>query len=161
MRIVELVLIRGPHRSTGYLLAALAFLLAPTILFAQQPLPPPQHVTAIDTPSDAGGAITLTWSAAPYDGPGVRYQIRMANGETDGTAGVNGGKVIADFPSDTHYVRDAKLPWWTRPADPHDHYYALRSGKGVDLKNGTSYVFTVSTLREEQRADAPPAQAVP
>jgi hypothetical protein len=123
-------------------------------------LQPPQRVKAADTPSDAGGAITLVWSASSYDGPGVRYQIRMANGENTPTIGA-AGKVIAEFPSDTHYVRDAKLPWWTRPADPHDHYYALRSGKGVELTNGATYVFTVSTVKGEQRVDAPTVQAVP
>ena len=161
MRILELILTQAPNRVTRHLIAALTLLIAPAAAFALQPLPPPQHVNVIDTPSDAGGAITLAWSAAPYDGPGVRYQIRMTNGEANGTADTDGGKVIAEFPSDTHYVRDAKLPWWTRPADPHDHYYALRSGKGIDLKNGTPYVFTVSALRGEQRADALPMQAVP
>ena len=151
-----------PHvliRFRRHAIAALAFLLIPAVTFAQQPLLPPQHVKAIDTPSDGGGAITLVWSASPYDGPGVRYEIRMINGEPGRTAG--SGKVIADFPSDTHYMRDAKLPWWTRPADQHDHYYALRSGKGVELKNGTTYFFTVSTVRNEQHADAPTVQAVP
>ena len=151
------VLIRFPRHA----IAALAILMVPAITVAQQPLQPPQQVKAADSPSDAGGAITLVWSGASYDGAGVRYQIRMTNGEANGTADSNGGKVIAEFPSDTHYVRDAKLPWWTRPADQHDHYYALRSGKGVELKNGTTYVFTVSTVRGEQRADAPTVQAVP
>lgn len=150
------VLIQFPR----HVVAALAFLIVPAIAFAQQPLQPPQHVKAADTPSDAGGAITLVWSASSYDGPGVRYQIRMANGENNPTTGV-AGKVIAEFPADTHYMRDAKLPWWTRPADQHDHYYALRSGKGIELTNGTTYAFTVSTVRGEQRADAPTVQAVP
>jgi hypothetical protein len=147
-------------RSSRHVVAALAFLIVPALAFAQQPLQPPQRVKAADTPSDAGGAITLVWSASSYDGPGVRYQIRMANGENTPTIGA-AGKVIAEFPSDTHYVRDAKLPWWTRPADPHDHYYALRSGKGVELTNGATYVFTVSTVKGEQRVDAPTVQAVP
>ena len=148
-------------RFRRHAIAALTLLLFPPIAFAQQPLQPPQQVKAADTPSDAGGAITLVWSASSYDGPGVRYQILMTNGEGNGTVGSNGGKVIAEFPSDTHYVRDAKLPWWTRPADQHDHYYALRSGKGVELKNGTTYVFTVSTVKGDHRADAPTVQAVP
>ena len=147
-------------RWTRYLLATLAFIVVPAVTFSQQPSQAPQGVKACDTPSDAGGAITLAWSAASYDGPGVRYQIRMTNGENPATT-VVGGKVIAEFPSDTHYVRDAKLPWWTRPGKPDDHYYALKSGKGIELKNGTTYFFTVSTVRGEQRADAPTVQAVP
>ncbi len=160
MSYLENVLSHVLIRSSRHVVAALAFLIVPALAFAQQPLQPPQRVKAADTPSDAGGAITLVWSASSYDGPGVRYQIRMANGENTPTIGA-AGKVIAEFPSDTHYVRDAKLPWWTRPADPHDHYYALRSGKGVELTNGATYVFTVSTVKGEQRVDAPTVQAVP
>jgi hypothetical protein len=37
----------------------------------------------------------------------------------------------------------------------------LRSGKGIDLKNGTTYFFTVSAVKGEQRADAPTVQAIP
>jgi hypothetical protein len=154
------VLIQFPR----HVIAALSLFLVPAITFAQQPLQPPQQVKAADTPSDAGGAVTLVWSASTYDGPGVRYQIRMTAGEINGTAGskdAKDAKVIAEFPSDTHYLRDAKLPWWTRPAGQHDHYYALRSGKGIDLKNGTTYFFTVSAVKGEQRADAPTVQAIP
>jgi len=93
------VLIRFPR----HVIAALSFLLIPTITFAQQPLQPPQQLKAADTPSDAGGAIMLVWSASSYDGPGVRYQIRMTDGERNGTAGSSSAKVIAEFPSDTHY----------------------------------------------------------
>ncbi|HKN87011.1 MAG TPA: fibronectin type III domain-containing protein [Nitrospiraceae bacterium] len=161
MNVLEHVLPHVLIRLPRYVIAACVVLIVPSIAFAQQPLQPPQSVRAVDTPSDAGGAITLVWSASSYDGPGVRYEIRMANGESNGTAGSNGAKVIADFPSDTHYMRDAKLPWWTRPVDQHDHYYVLRSGKGIELKNGTTYLFTVSAVRGEQRADAPIVHAVP
>lgn len=147
-------------RFLRHIIAAIAFIILPAVTFAQQPLQPPQEVKAIDAPSDGGGALTLVWSAASYDGTGVRYQIRIT-GEGNGTPGDDGGKVIAEFPSDTHYVRDATLPWWTRPGDRHDHYYALKSGKGIDLKNGTTYFLTVSAVRGEQRADAPTVQAVP
>jgi len=161
MNVLEHVLPHVLIRLPRHIIAVLGFLIVPAITFAEQPLPPPQFVRAADTPSDAGGAIMLVWSASSYDGPGVRYEIRMANGESSGTAGSNGGKVIADFPSDTHYMRDAKLPWWTRPTGQHDHYYALRSGKGIELKNGTTYLVTVSAVRGEQRAEAPTVQAVP
>ncbi|HET7059650.1 MAG TPA: hypothetical protein VFI05_12975, partial [Nitrospiraceae bacterium] len=80
------MLIRFPR----YVIAAFVVLIVPAITFAQQPLQPPQYVRAIDTPSDAGGAITLVWSASSYDGPGVRYEIRMTNGEPNGTVGSNG-----------------------------------------------------------------------
>jgi hypothetical protein len=140
--------------------ATIAFTMVPAVTFAQPALQPPQQLKAIDAPSDGGGAISLTWSAASNDGTGVRYQIRMT-AETNGTAGDLGGKVIAEFPSDTHYMRDAKLPWWTRPADRNDHYYSVKSGKGIELKNGTTYSFTVSAVKGDQRADAPAVHAVP
>jgi hypothetical protein len=148
-------------RLTRHILVALVLIVVPAVTFSQQPLQPPQGVKAFDTPSDAGGSITLVWSPSSSDGPGVRYQIRMTNGEDKATTEGPSGKVLAEFPSDTHYVRDAKLPWWTRPGKQDDHYYVVRSGKGIELKNGTTYFFTVSALRGEQRADAPTVQAVP
>ena len=69
--------------------------------------------------------------------------------------------MIAEFPSDTRYVRDAKLPWWTRPADRGDHYFPVKSGKGLELKNGTTYFFTVSAVKGQAHADSPVVQAIP
>lgn len=141
----------------GFRLAVAVFLTQPTLSFAA-PLPPPQNVRAFDTPSDAGGAITLVWSPSPSDGERVKYEIRIKNGAGGESAE---GKVIAQFAADTHYVKDAKLPWWTRPGKATDHYYAVKSGKGVELKNGETYAFVVAMVRGEERSEAPVVRAVP
>ena len=125
-----------------------------SIAVAEQKLPPPGNVRAFDAPSDGGGAIWIVWPPASFDGPDVRYHISM-------TTGAEAPRVIAEFPSNSHYVRDAKLPWWTRPGKADDHYYAVRSGKGIDLQNETAYSFTVAAQRNAQRAAAPPVSAVP
>jgi hypothetical protein len=70
-------------------------------------------------------------------------------------------KVIAEFPSNTHYAWEAKLPWWTREAGLHDHRYEVKSGKGVELQEGHAYRFIVAAIREKDRAEAAPIEAVP
>jgi hypothetical protein len=121
---------------------------------AQQALTPPQDLRAFDTPSDAGGRLTLLWAAAGYDGPGVRYQVLMAK-----EAGSM--KVIEEFPANSHYVRDSKGPWWTRPDRSDAHQYDLKSSKGVVLKNGTPYTVSVAAVRGVERAETHPVWAVP
>ena len=122
---------------------------------AEQALTPPGNVRAFDAPSDAGGAMSIVWSPASYDGPDVRYQVSMATG-------TERPRVIAEFPSNSHYVRDAKQPWWARPGKPEDHYYAVKSGKGIELQNETLYSFTVAAVRNKaQSAAAPPVTAIP
>ena len=148
---------KRPSTSSRFWLAGVLLLLQPAPSFAD-PLPPPQHVQAFDAPNDAGGAIVLVWSPAPYDSPGVKYEIRVSNGSADITSG---GKVLAQFAADTHYTKDAKLPWWTRPAKATDHYYVVKSGKGMELKNGDAYAFVVAAVRGEERSEAPAVRAVP
>ena len=66
---------------THLVLVTIALGIFPAIAFAQETISPPQQVRAFDAPSDAGGVIALVWSASPYDGPGVRYSIRMRESE--------------------------------------------------------------------------------
>ncbi len=139
------------HRSA--LLALL--LLTPLPVHAQTPLTPPQQVHAFDTPSDGGGSLTVTWDKANGESKDFRYQVLLHE--------PNAGepKVIAEFASDLHYVHDSKAPWWTRPAPKDAHQFTIKSGKGVELKDGTSYAVTVAAVAEGQRAPATPVQATP
>jgi hypothetical protein len=125
--------------------------------FAQDVLPPPQEIRALDTPNDGGGSLTLVWAAAPYDGPAVAYRILLGEGTTDPAS----MKTVAEFPSNTRYVKDAKTPWWTRPAAKTEHLFVIRSGKGVDLKDGAMYALTVAAVRDHQQAVGAVVQAVP
>src|SRR5574341_1133273 len=112
---------------------------------------PPKLFQVFDTPSDGGGGLTAIWAPADYDGPEVRYQVILQGPEL----GVGeSGRVLAEFPSTTRYVRDVKAPWWNRPAPPDFHRYDIKSGKGIELKSGTRYVVTVKAVRGEERAAA-------
>jgi hypothetical protein len=133
---------------------ALAVLL-PLSVNAGEPLTPPQGVRAFDTPNDSGGSLTVTWAKAGREGKDLRYQVLL----TDPSAAEP--KVIAEFSSDTHYARDIKEPWWTRPASHDTHQFTIKSGKGTDLKDDTSYTVTVAAIAGEQRAAAEPVQATP
>ncbi|MBI4401840.1 MAG: hypothetical protein HY581_09440 [Nitrospirae bacterium] len=139
------------------ILACLCMLpLAAGTASAQSPLNPPENLRVFDAPSDAGGGLTLIWGRADYDGPDTRYQILLAE-EADAAA----KKVLAEFPANTRYVRNAKWPWWSRPAPPEFHQYDIKSGKGVDLKDGTPYVVTVAVLRGAERVEAGAIRVVP
>jgi hypothetical protein len=123
---------------------------------------PPQMVRVFDTPNDGGGGLTVTWAPGESDGPDARYLIRLS--EAAGTA--EGGpppamKTVADFPANTHYVRDIKDPWWTRPEAKEFHQHEIKSGKGLELKDGTPYLVTVVIVKGDARAESAAAQAVP
>lgn len=147
----------------------IALLSLPSSTLAQPPLVPPQNVQVFDKPSDGGGALVLVWPPAPYDGPSVQYQILLSPVDTDRPpeAGVPGMpptdtmKVVATIPSDSHYVRDAKWPWWTRPATASFHQYELKSNKDLVLKDGAPYRVTIAVVRGAQRVEASPITAVP
>lgn len=118
---------------------------------------PPQDVQAYDTPNDGGGSLTLTWAPAEYDGPGVQYQVLVE------TVSPPAGRpmVIATFPSDTRYVRDAAHPWWTRPAPPGYHYVQVKSIAELVLVDGQPYAVTLAAVRGTERADVRLAPVVP
>ncbi|MEK6526938.1 MAG: DUF6754 domain-containing protein, partial [Nitrospirota bacterium] len=142
-------------RRTGHasLLTGLLFLLAWAAPAMAAELSAPHDVSVIDTPSDSGGGLTILWSKADYDGPDVRYQILMGEGAEK--------KMVAEFPANSHYVRDAKFPWWTRPAPRGFHQYDIKTGKGIELKDGTAYAVSVAVRRGDERAEAPAVQVVP
>lgn len=123
----------------------------------------PADLRAMDTPSDDGGAMTVLWSPAEYDHDDVFYQVLVAE-ETDGAAPETfhaRAKVVAEFPANSHYVRDIRWPWWTRPAPMTDHLVVLRTGKDIELKNGVPYRVAVAALRGTERSEAPSVLAIP
>lgn len=130
----------------------------PSTSSAQEPLAPPHQVQAFDTPSDGGGSLTLLWEPSPSEGPDAKYQILSSNGG-DGDD-PRSFKVVAEFPAGTHFVRDAKRPWWTSLGRPDQYHYTFKNAKGVELKDGTPYRITVALVRGEDRAIAHPVTAV-
>jgi hypothetical protein len=102
-----------------------------------------------DTPNDGGESLTVVWAPSPADNSGAQYQVLIGEAGARDPAEL---KIIAEFPANTRYVKEAKGAWWTRAAEASWHQYVIRSGKGVDLKNGTAYSVTVAMRRGEERA---------
>ena len=129
--------------------------LCPPVL-AQSMLAPPADLQVIDTPHDGGESLTVIWAPSASDGPDARYQVMIGDaGATDPAL----LKAIAEFPANTHFVKEAKAAWWTRKAEKTWHQYVIRSGKGIELKDGTSYTVTVAMLQGEQQVVGPLLQA--
>ena len=128
---------------------------APWTIQAGTTLTPPQNVHAFDTPNDGGGSLTVTWGKADGESKNLRYQV-LLHGSNTGEP-----KVVAEFASDSHFVRASKAPWWTLPAPKDAHQFTLKSGKGVEIKDGTSYAVTIAVVAGTQRTFAAPVQATP
>lgn len=126
---------------------------------AQAPLGLPENLQVLDAPSDGGGRLLIIWAPSSHDGPGVRYQVFLT--EAEKADGVSAKTLAADIPSDSHYVKEARWPWWARPGDPGYHQVAIRSGNGLELKDGTSYAVTVAAVRGEDRIESAPVRATP
>ena len=105
-------------------------------LFAESSVSAPADLQVIDTPNDDGGSLTVVWAPSPADSPEAKYQVLFGEAGASDPAAL---KVIAEFPADTRYVKEAKGAWWARAGEPSWHQYVIRSGKGVELKDGTTY----------------------
>lgn len=141
------------------LLSVVVSLFSVSLAEAQQVLTPPRGLRVFDTPNDGGGSLTVLWPAAPYDGPEVRYQVLLA----EGAAVVDPAamKVVAEFPANKGFVQTTRLPWWTRNGEPTDHLYVIRSGKGIELKDGSAYSVAVAAVGGDARIVSPVVQATP
>jgi hypothetical protein len=141
------------------LLVAVILCLSGSPVFAQTTITPPQDVRVFDTPSDGGGSLTVLWSPASYDSAMSKYQVLLSEGAT--VSDPASMKVVAEFPANQRYVRESKWPWWTRPTTGDQHQFTLKSGKGVELKNGNAYSIAVAAVLNGDRVIAPPVQATP
>jgi len=157
---------RGKYRIPSVLILLTVMVGHPGLLFfgqtaamAETALTPPQGLRVFDTPSDGGGSLTLIWPPASYDSQEVVYQVLV--GEDPQQTDPSNFKVIEEFPSRTHYVRDSEWTWWTRPAAEDQHLFTLRTGKTIELKNGTAYSVAVAVVSGEQRLFSGTVQSAP
>lgn len=127
-------------------------------VLAQSTLTAPADLHVIDTPNDGGESLTVIWAPSSADGPDARYQVLIGDAGATEPAAL---KVIAEFPANTRFVKEAKSAWWTRKAEKNWHQFVIRSGKGIELKDGTSYTVTVAMLKGEERVVGPLHQAMP
>ncbi|MDR4480728.1 MAG: fibronectin type III domain-containing protein [Nitrospira sp.] len=140
-------------------LIAVLLALMPQILVAQTSLAPPQQLHVFDTPSDGGGSLTATWASSASDSAAGTYQVLFHEGAPPPDQ--TGWKVLAEFPANSHFVREAKAAWWTSPGPPGDHVYVIKNGKGIELKPGHAYVVTVAAVNGQERSIAQPVVASP
>jgi hypothetical protein len=148
-------------RHLRVILAGFCFLLMTGSIgtvFAQLTLTAPDDLQVIDTPNDGGESLTVIWVPSSSDGPDARYQVLIGDAGATEPAAL---KVIAEFPANSRFVKEAKSGWWTRKAEKNWHQFVIRSGKGIDLKNGISYTVTVAMLKGEERVVGPLRQATP
>ncbi|MGE0645060.1 MAG: DUF6754 domain-containing protein [Nitrospira sp.] len=130
----------------------------PTDAVAQPSLTAPQDVRAFDTPNDGGGSLTVQWAPAAWDGPDVRYQVLVGEGSAMDPATFT---IMADFPANTMYVRDTETAWWTRDVDKTWHHVVVRSAKGLEITDGTTYAVAMATVHNDERIFSPVLVAVP
>jgi hypothetical protein len=145
-------------RFSAVLITILLWMSPEFTLLAQPTVTAPVGLQVIDTPNDGGESLTLVWAPSPSDGPEAQYEVLFgASGATDPAA----LKVIAEFPANTRYVKQAKSAWWTRAAEPTWHQFIIKSGKGIELKDGTAYSVAVAMRKGDERAVGPLLQATP
>lgn len=128
-------------------LAAILFHAFPSA--AQQPgLTPPQGFSAHDTPDDDGGAISLVWKSAPDETGSIKYQVYISGSESGDF------KKIAEFPSNTHYQKDLRKPWWARRFTNNYHYYTVQTGNGLTISNNKKYFFKLAVTDGEKSVES-------
>ncbi|MDE3035116.1 MAG: hypothetical protein KGO52_03775 [Nitrospirota bacterium] len=142
-------------RSRLLVLAITLALVWPTTLWAAG-VSAPHDVQVFDTPSDGGGGLTVTWAPEPGEDASAHYRILLSDPANGAAA-----KQLADFPANSHYAREVKTPWWARSVPKDYHQYDIRTGKGVELKDGTAYVVTVIMSNDSERGETRAAPAIP
>jgi len=103
--------------------------------------PVPEGFRVLDTPNDAGKSLSLVWKASPADRAGRTVQVWMAESPTAPF------KKVAEFPSNTRYVKPMDFPWWAQPAGKGDHYVKLVSSQAFPIEDGKPY-FVKLLVRE-------------
>ena len=62
----------------------------------------------------------------------MKYRVLLGEGAAASDPGAL--KTVAEFPSNSHYVREAKLAWWIRPGNKDDHLFIIKNGKGIESR---------------------------
>ncbi len=97
------------------------------------PLTPPEGFRVLDTPNDAGKSLSLAWQASPFDSKDRTVQVWAAESPQAAF------KKVAEFASNTRYVKPGDFPWWAQPAGKGTHYLKLPSSQAFPIENGKPY----------------------
>jgi hypothetical protein len=109
-------------------------------------LAPPEGFRVLDTPNDSGRSLSLVWKASPSDSKNRSIQVWLA--ESPGAA----FKKVAEFPSNTRYVKGGDFPWWAQPAGKGAHYVKLSSSQAFPIEDGKTYAVKLLVREGEQEA---------
>jgi len=145
------------NRVSGRALAPVLVVLLSTLY----PLPstlafsPAEQFQAFDMPGDSGGSVGLSWRAAPFDGPPLRYQVFFGEQERGPYT------QLAEFPANSHYKSDADRPWWSWDRTKNVHFYQVKSTRTLNLVNRRPYFFKVAVTDGTQSLEGPVRSAVP
>lgn len=123
-------------------------MLVPLGTFAQSTLTPPHDVWVFDTPSDGGESLTVQWAPSPVDGPDIRYQVLVGDASVTDPSKL---AVVAEFLSNSKYVKDVKTAWWTRTAEKTWHQAVIKSATIFEIKNDQPYAVAVAAVQGDQR----------
>ena len=118
------------------------------------PPSPPDGFRVLDTPNDAGKSLSLVWKASPSDNKNRSVQVWAAEPPPAAF------KKVAEFPSNTRYVRPGDFPWWAQPAGKGDHYLKLPSSQAFPIENGKPYAVKLLIREGDQEAWSEIAQGV-
>jgi hypothetical protein len=135
----------------------LLLLLGGTAVAAPPSLAPPEGFRAFDTPNDAGKSVSLIWKASASDSQGRTIQVWAAESPHGAF------QKVAEFPSNTRYVKSGDFPWWAQPARKGDHYVKLASSQAFTIEDGRPYAVKL-LVREGDRevwSDAAEAASAP
>jgi len=143
------------HGSQLTVILLILFTLYPSPSIPALSLSPPEQFEAFDMPGDGGGSLGLSWRAAPFEGPTLRYQVFFAEQE--------GGPFtqLTEFPANTHYKSDVDRPWWSWDRTKDVHFYQVTSTRDLRLMNGRPYFFKVAVTDGTQTMEGPIRSAVP
>ena len=106
----------------------------------------PEGFRVQDTPNDAGKSLSLAWKASPSDSKDRLVQVWAAESPQAAF------KKVAEFPSNTRYVRPGDFPWWAQPIGKGEHYLKLPSSQAFPIEDGKPY--TVKLLMREGGQEA-------
>jgi hypothetical protein len=121
---------------------------------APSALSPPEGFRALDTPNDAGRSLSLVWKASPSDSKDRTVQVWIGEGKGEGEF-----KKVAEFPSNTRYMKPGEFPFWAQPAGPGDHYVKVPSSKAFPIEDGKPYAVKLLVREGDQEVWSPVAQA--
>ncbi|MEK6695509.1 MAG: hypothetical protein AABY67_09145, partial [Nitrospirota bacterium] len=67
---------------------------------------------------------------------------------------------MAEFPSNTRYVKTGDFPWWAQPAGKGDHYVKLPSSQAFPIEDGKPYAVKLLIREGAQEAWSEAAKGV-